>query len=144
MLDPRLSQAAALLHAVLLQKLPAPCSLEAIETVAQQLSQQVGREAAEQHAQSVVAHVEATRAPCACGRRPVAEQRRPRQVLLLLGLIQLLLRRYRCPGCGTWSCPAAQGLHLEPRQRMTRPVKELLCRLGLSWSYAAAAHLLAK
>ena len=49
---PLLSQAAALLYSILTQIVPASCRLEQMETLLQQLSQEVARRAAEQYAAS--------------------------------------------------------------------------------------------
>ena len=142
--DPRLAQAAALLAQVLTQVVPFPCTLEQIETQTHALAQALARQAAEQYAGTVVDLAEATRPQCACGAQMAPEQRRARALLLLMGLVQVVLRRYRCPRCGTWRCPGAEVLQLRPRQRMTRTVQEILCHYGLAWSYAAAATLLTR
>jgi len=139
---PLLSQAAALLYSILTHILPAPCSLEQMEAVLQQLSQEAARQAAEQHAASQAAEAEREAPSCACGQRMAAEQRRRRAVLLLFGTIRLPLRRYRCPGCGAWRCPGAERLELGSQQRMTRKLQEIITYFGLSWGYAAAAVLL--
>jgi hypothetical protein len=140
----RIAQAAALLTQVLAHDLPSSCSLEQIEQLAHAQAQQIARLAVEQHAQAVVAEAEQHRGRCACGARPVAQQRRRRRLLVLAGLIRLPLRRYRCPQCGAWFCPGQAVLHLRPKQRMTRSVEELLCRFGLSWGHAVAAALAAR
>ena len=114
---PLLSQAAALLYSIVTQIVPASCPLEQIETILQQLSQEIARQAAERHAASQVAEAEQETPSCACGRRMVAEQRRCRTLLLLFGPIRFPLRRYRCPACGVWGCPAAERLGLSSRRR---------------------------
>jgi len=143
-MDPALSQAAALLTQVLALELASSCSLEQIEQRAHHHAQQIAGAAVEQHAQAVVTQAEAQRPTCPCGATAGAEQRRPRCLLVLAGLIRLRLRRYRCGGCGAWHCPGQAVLELRPRQRMTRSVEELLCRFGLSWSHALAAQLVAR
>src|SRR5205823_1639777 len=92
---PLLSQAAALLYTILTHVLPTSCTLEQMETELHRLSQEVARQAAEQYAQTQAAEAEHPTPACACGQRMVAEQRRQRAVLLLFGLIQFRLRRYR-------------------------------------------------
>ena len=139
---PLLTQAAALLYPMLTHFLPASCTLEQLETVLHRLSQEVARQAATQYAQAQVAEAECAAPACACGQRMVAEQKRKRAALLLFGLIQFRLRRYRCPACGTWRCPGAERLALAGQQRMTRTLQELIAHFGLSWSYAVAAVLL--
>jgi hypothetical protein len=143
-MDTALAQAAALLTQVLTRELTSSCSLEQIEQAAHRHAQRLACAAVEQHAQAVVGQAEATPPTCACGATPVAQQCRPRGLLVLAGLIRLRLRRYRCAGCGTWHCPGQAVLELRPRQRMTRGVEELLCRFGLSWSHALAAQLVAR
>ncbi len=138
-----ISHAAALLTQILDHELGSPCSLEQIELLAHQRAHQIARAAIEQQAQALVAQAEERCSPCPCGQTPVAQQHRPRGLLVLAGLIRLRLRRYRCPGCGAWSCPGQEVLCLRPRQRMTRSVEELLCRFGLSWGYVLAARLVA-
>ena len=102
-----------------------------MEATLHQLSQEVARQAAEQYAQARVAQQEETAPVCACGTRMVAEQKRGRAVLLLFGLIRVRWRRYRCRGCGVWRCPAAEGLALAAKQRMTRPLQEVISHFGL-------------
>jgi hypothetical protein len=141
---PLLSQAAALLYSIVTQIVPASCPLEQMETVLHQLSQEVARRAAEQCATSRVAEAEREAPSCACNRRMVVEQRRSRTLLLLFGPIRFELRRYRCPACGAWRCPAAERLGLASRQRMTRTLQEVVTHFGLSWGYSAAALLLGR
>jgi len=141
---PLLTQAAALLCSILTHLLPSSSSLEAMETTLHQLSQEVARQAAEQYAKARAAQEEETAPVCDCGGQMLAQQKRPRAVLLLFGLIRLRLRRYRCRGCGVWRCPAAEGLELAARQRMTRTMQEMLTHFGLSWSYQVAAVLLGR
>lgn len=143
-MDTVLAQAAALLTRVLARELTSSCSLEQIEQGAHRYAQLIACAAVEQHAQAVVSQAEAQRPTCACGATSLAEQRRPRCLLVLAGLIRLRLRRYRCGGCGAWLCPGQAVLELRPKQRMTRGVEELLCRFGLSWSHALAARLVAR
>jgi hypothetical protein len=141
---PLLSQAAALLYTVVTHNLPASCSLEQLETLLQRLSQEIARQAAEQYVQAQATAREGATLTCACGQRLVAEQRRPRAVLLLFGLLRLHLRRYRCPACGTWRCPGAERWALAPQQRMSGTLQELVTHFGLSWSYHVAAVLLGR
>lgn len=143
MVSALISQAAALLTEILDHDLASPCSLEQIEQRAHQEAQRIARAAIEQHAQAVVLRVEQPPIGCACGAIPVAKQRRTRTLLVLAGLIQLRLRRYRCPQCGTWHCPGQAALQLRAKQRMTRSVEEMLCRFGLSWGYLLATRLVA-
>jgi hypothetical protein len=74
----------------------------------------------------------------------VAEQKRPRAVLLLFGLVRFRLRRYRCGACGVWRCPTAERLGLAAKQRMTKTMQEVLTHFGLSWSYPVAAALVGR
>src|SRR5947207_6648674 len=141
---PLLSQAAVLLYTLVTQIAPDSCGLEQLETLLQQLSQEVARRAAEPYARSQVAAAEGAAPRCACGQRMAAAQRRGRSVLLLFGLIRFSLRRYRCPACGAWGCPGAARLALAPQQRMTRTLQEILTHFGLSWSYQVAAVLLGR
>jgi hypothetical protein len=141
---PLLSQAAALLCSLLTHVLSTSCKLEQIEAVLQRLSQEVARRAAEQYAQLQADAAEQSAPVCSCGLRMVAEQRRQRAVLLLFGLIHFHLRRYRCSGCGAWCCPGAEQLELGAKQRMTRPMQEIVTHFGLSWSYQVAAVLLGR
>ncbi len=138
--NPLLTQAAALLTSVVRQQVALPCSLEQLEATIHPLAHTLARQTAQQLAVESVAQAEGAPVACACGGQPQAQQRRPRRVLLLFGLVTLRLRRYRCPTCGAWQCPGAAVLQLRPRQRLTRTVEEWLSRLGLAWSYAVAAH----
>src|SRR5919109_636987 len=142
--DTRLSQAAALLVAVLTHQQPVPTSLEQIDTQTHRLAHQVGRQAAERYVASRVAQAEAARPVCACGTPLQAERRCGRAVLFLTGLIRFRLRRYRCPRCGTWRCPSQEAFQLAPRQRMTRTVQAAIREFGLSWSFAVAAGRLGR
>lgn len=137
----RIAQAAALLTQVLAHELPSSCSLEEIELLAHRRAHEIARRAVEEHAQAVAALAEQQPVTCPCGGAPHAQQRRPRAVLVLSGLIRLRLRRYRCPGCHAWHAPGQAALGLRPRQRMTRSVEEWLGRLGLSWGFALAARM---
>ena len=141
---PLLSQAAALLCALLTHFLPSARSLEEVETTLHRLAQEVACRAAEQYAQAAIAACEATPPVCACGCTMLAEQRRGRALLFLFGLVRFRLRRYRCPDCGTWRCPAAEPWQLEPQQRLTRTLQEVVAHFGLSWSYQVAAVLLGR
>ena len=141
---PLLSQAAALLYTLVTQSLPASCTLEQLETFLHRLSQEIARQAAEQYAQAQAAEAERAAPACTCGARMVAEQRRPRALLLLFGLIRFRLRRYHCPACGAWRCPGAERLGLAAQQRMTGTLQEILTHFGLSWSYQVAAILLGR
>src|SRR6266849_5006215 len=108
-----LAQAAALLTEILRRDSPTPCSLEEIEQQAHRRAHQIACAALEQRAQEVVDTAEAAPpALCTCGGQPQAQQRRPRQLLALPGLLRLRLRRYRCPHCRRWSCPGATALQL--------------------------------
>ncbi len=138
--NPLLTQAAALLTTVVRQQVVLPCSLEQLEAAIHPLVHSLARQRAQQLAAESVAQAEVPPRSCPCGGQPQAQQRRPRRVLLLFGLVTLRLRRYRCPDCGAWQCPGALALHLRPRQRLTRTVEEWLCRLGLAWSHAVGAH----
>src|SRR6266852_873548 len=142
--NPLLTQAAALLTSVVRQQVALPCSLEQLEATIHPLAHALARQTAQQLAVESVAQAEGTPVACACGGQPQAQQRRPRRVLLLFGLVTLRLRRYRCPACGAWQCPGAVVLQLRPRPRLTRTVEEWLGRLGLAWSYAVAAHAAAR
>lgn len=137
---PLLAQAAALLHQLVTQLHPEPCSLDTIDTATHRVAHQAGRLAAELWAQAVVDVAEVNRPHCPCGATMHAERKGGRAVLLLLGLVRLRARRYRCPNCGAWLCPATQVLGLGPRARLTRAVRELLCGLGLAWSYCVAVR----
>jgi hypothetical protein len=139
---PPLAQAAALLTEVLRHDQPTPCSLEEIEQQVHRRAQQIARAALEQRAQELVAQAEAAPPPCPCGGQPQAQQRRRRELLALPGLLQLWLRRYRCPACRQWCCPGATVLQLPPKQRLTRTVTELLGQYGVAWSFALGARLL--
>jgi hypothetical protein len=139
---PLLPRAAALLYSMLTHLLPASCTLEAMESVLHRLSQEVARQAAAQFAQAQAAEAERVPPTCSCGRRMLAQQRRPRALLLLFGLVRFRLRRYRCPEGHSWRCPAAERLGVAARQRMTASMQEVLTHFGLSWSYAVAATLL--
>lgn len=141
---PLLSQAAVLLYTILTHLLPASCSLEQMETLLHRVSQEVARRAAEQYAQTQAAEAERVAPCCACGQRMVAEQRRPRAVLFLFGLIRFRLRRYQCQACGAWRCPGAERLQLGAQQRMTGTMQEIITHFGLSWSYQVAAVLLGR
>jgi hypothetical protein len=140
MQNPLLTQAAALLTSVVRQQLALPCSLEQLEAAIHPLVHALARQAAGQLAEESVAQAEGQPRACPCGGQPQAEQRRPRRVLLLFGLVTLRLRRYRCPACGAWTCPGEAGLQLRPRHRLTRTVEEWRARFGLAWSYAVAAR----
>jgi hypothetical protein len=144
MYDPLLTQAAALLTSVVRQQVTLPCSMEQLETTLHPLAHALARQAAEQLVTESIAQAEAPLVACACGGQPQAQQRRPRRVLLLFGLVTLRLRRYRCPACGAWHCPGEAALHLRPRLRLTRTVEEWLGRFGLAWSYAVAAREVAQ
>ena len=138
--NPLLTQAAALLTSVVRQQVALPCSLEQLEAIIHPLAHSLARQSAQQLAAESVAQAEAQPSACPCGGQPAAQQRRPRRVLLLFGLVTLRLRRYRCPDCGVWQCPGATALQLRPRQRLTRTVEEWLGRLGLAWSHAVGAR----
>jgi len=138
--NPLLTQAAALLTSVVRQQVALPCSLEQLEAVIHPLAHSLARQSAQQLAAESVAQAEAQPCACPCGGQPAAQQRRPRRVLLLFGLVTLRLRRYRCPGCGAWQCPGEAALPRRPRQRLTRTVEEWLARLGLAWSHAVGAR----
>src|SRR5260370_2562610 len=133
---PLLTQAAALLTSVVRQHVTLPCSLEQLEATIHPLAHALARQSAEQWAAESVAQAEQQPLSCACGGQPQAQQRRPRQVLLLFGLVTLRLRRYRCAVCRRWQCPGEAILQLRPRQRLTRTVEEWLGRFGLPWSDA--------
>lgn len=144
-MDPRLlSQAADLLHLLVTQIHPEPCSLDEIESAILRAAHAAGRLAAEQWAQAVVGVAETTRPRCACGAEMTAERRSSRTLLLLVGLLRVTVRRFQCPLCQAWACPGAQQLGLAPRARLSRAVQEVIGALGLSWSYRAAAQLLAR
>ena len=134
--NPLLTQAAALLTSVVRQQVTLPCSLEQLEALIHPLAHALARQTAQELAAENVAQAEQQPLSCPCGGQPEAQQRRPRRVLLLFGLVTLSLRRYRCPACGAWQCPGAAVLQLRPRQRLTRTVEEWLSRFGLAWSYA--------
>jgi hypothetical protein len=138
--NPLLTQAAALLTSVVRQQVTLPCSLEQLEAAIHPLTHALARQSAEQLAAESVAQAEQQPLSCACGGQPQAQQRRPRQVLLLFGLVTLRLRRYRCSGCHGWQCPGEAILQLRSRQRLTRTVEEWLGRFGLAWSYAVGAR----
>src|SRR5712692_2620297 len=138
--NPLLTQAAALLTSVVRQQVALPCSLEQLEAVIHPLAHTLARQTAQQLAAESVAQAEAQPCACPCGGQPAAQQRRPRRVLLLFGLVTLRLRRYRCPASGHWQCPGEAILQLRPRQRLTRTVEEWLGRFGLAWSYAVGAR----
>ncbi len=138
--NPLLTQAAALLTSVVRQQVALPCSLEQLEAVIHPLAHSLARQSAQQLAAESVAQAEAQPCACPCGGQPAAQQRRPRRVLLLFGLVTLRLRRYRCPACGAWQCPGEAALPRRPRQRLTRTVEEWLARLGLAWSHAVGAR----
>src|SRR5712692_2768104 len=131
--NPLLTQAAALLTSVVRQQVALPCSLEQLEAVIHPLAHSLARQSAQQLAAESVAQAEAQPCACPCGGQPAAQQRRPRRVLLLFGLVTLRLRRYRRPASGHWQCPGEVVLQLRPRQRLTRPVAGL-GRCGLAWS----------
>jgi hypothetical protein len=141
---PLLSQAAALLCTVITHLLPPSCSLEQLETLLHQLSQETARRAAEQFVSTQAAATERQSPLCSRGAPMVSEQKRQRAVLLLFGLVRFEVRRYRRGACGAWRCPAAERLGLAPRQRMTRTLQEIVTHFGLSWSYGAAAVLLGR
>jgi hypothetical protein len=136
---PLLAQAAALLYEIVSQRHPEPCSLDVIDTTTRALADEVGHLTAQSWAEAVVGAAEATRPRCGCGAEMRAERRPLRAVLLLVGLLRLKVRRFRCPACGAWECPGTQVLGLGPRARMTAAVQEFLCEMGLSWGYKAAA-----
>jgi len=138
--NPLLTQAAALLTSVVRQHVTLPCSLEQLEATIHPLAHALARQSAEQLAAESVTQAEQQPLSCACGGQPQAQQRRPRQVLLLFGLVTLRLRRYRCAVCRRWQCPGEAILQLRPRQRLTRTVEEWLGRFGLAWSYAVGAR----
>jgi hypothetical protein len=142
--NPLLTQAAALLASVVRQQVALPCSLEQLEAIIHPLAHALARQTAQQLAVESVAQAEGTPVTCACGGQPQAEQRRPRPVLLLFGLVTLRLRRYRCSVCRRWQCPGEAILQLRPRQRLTRTVEEWLGRFGLAWSYAVGAREVAR
>lgn len=141
---PLIAQAAALLLQILVQQLASPSSLEEIEQRAHERAAQIACLAIQQFAQRVIEEAEGCRPVCACGGQPVAKQCRPRALLVLAGLIRLVVRRYRCPACGTWQAPGAAALGLRPKQRMTRTVEEVVCQYGLAWSFVPGARLLAR
>jgi hypothetical protein len=141
---PLLAPAAALLSDILTQTLPPSCTLDQIETQAHRYAQELARQAVEPVVQQQIDAAERAVRPCACGQPLRAEQRRCRAVLLLCGLIQFRLRRYRCPRCGVWQAPGAERLALAPHQRLTRGLQEIVCHFGLSWSYQVAATLLTR
>jgi hypothetical protein len=142
--NPLLTQAAALLTSVVRQQVALPCSLEQLEATIHPLAHALARQTAQQLAVESVAQAEGTPVACGCGGQPQAEQRRPRRVLLLFGLVTLRLRRYRCSVCRRWQCPGEAILQLRPRQRLTRTVEEWLGRFGLAWSYAVGAREVAR
>ena len=142
--NPLLTQAAALLTAVVRQQVALPCSLEQLEATLHPLAHAVASQAAAQLAAESVAQAEEQPLACACGGQPQAQQRRPRRVLLLFGLVTLRLRRYRCSVCRRWHCPGEAALQLRPRQRLTRTVEEWLGRFGLAWSFAVGAREVAR
>jgi len=138
--NPLLTQAAALLPSVVRQHVPLPCSLEQLEATIHPLAHALARQSAEQLAAESVTQAEQQPLSCACGGQPQAQQRRPRQVLLLFGRVTLRLRRSRGAVCRRWQCPGEAILPLRPRQRLTRTVEEWLGRFGLAWSYAVGAR----
>jgi hypothetical protein len=144
-MDPRLlAQAATLFHQIVTQIHPEPCSLDEIDASVRQVADAAGRLTAEIWSQAIVDTVETDAPRCQCGATMWAERRAGRALLLLVGLVRLRLRRYRCPACGAWDCPAATVLHLSPRARLTRTVRELVCEFGLTWSYVVASCRLAR
>ena len=72
----------------------------------------------------------------------LAQQKRGRAVLLLFGLIRFRWRRYRCRGCGVWRCPAAEGLELAAKQRMTRTLHEVRQKIAVGLDQARRGELL--
>src|SRR6266568_5165467 len=92
--NPLLTQAAALLTSVVRQHVTLPCSLEQLEATIHPLAHALARQSAEQLAAESVTQAEQQPLSCACGGQPQAQQRRPRQVLLLFGLVTLRLRRF--------------------------------------------------
>src|SRR6266568_4967149 len=138
--NPLLTQAAALLTSVVRRHVTLPCSLEQLEATIHPLAHALARQSAEQLAAESVTQAEQQPLSCACGGQPQAQQRRPRQVLLLFGRVTLRLRRSRGAVCRRWQCPGEAILPLRPRQRLTRTVEEWLGRFGLAWSYAVGAR----
>jgi hypothetical protein len=143
----RLSQAAAR-RSSLSSRVPqlpeASCPIEQRETLLHRLSQEVARRAAAHEAVSQAAEAEREAPLGACRPRMAAEPRRSRTLLLRLGPRRFPRRRYRCPACGAWRCPAAQRLGLTSRPRMTQALQEGIAPFGRWWSYSVAAVLLGR
>src|SRR3989442_5360386 len=121
--NPLFTQAAALLPSVVRQHVPLPCSLEQLEATIHPLAHALARQSAEQLAAESVTQAEQQPLSCACGGQPQAQQRRPRQVLLLFGLVKLRLRRYRCSVCRRWQWPGESIFPLRPPQRLIPTVE---------------------
>ena len=141
---PQVRQAADLLCSLFTDLTPEASTLDALETHVYNLVFAVGHALLRDLLPTVIAAAEAVPPRCVCGAVCRPEQRRSRDLLGLFGLLRCRLRRYRCPSCRAWTCPAAQRLGCAPRSRLTPALHARAVELALAWSYAAAAQQLSR